>query len=305
MRVLLLICISATVASVEPRPRVKEIAQYLHGNASTADVSIVTPEIRAEVIDLLKSYWKIVAPTSPEVWKAHLSLSSQVALLRLHEEQTVNEYVTATKDWARGSNGPAYLEAIVHTRDPSFLVHFAADFLREDGDQISYHTEDEFGYFKNPRSVEIGIGMLKLMGASIELNSDTRAWARAHGDIWTVKRVGVVSFRGMLRTWWEENEDHFQRAEYERIAPGQWLATRIDVDIPSVDQSPENSARGDDDALNQGNAMVAQVKTPQGVDDGGGPYLAIGTALLALATCVVISFYLRRTKAPNTSERSD
>lgn len=247
-RALLALCGFVLIAAIPPKTRTEQVAEYLRADPSNSDLRVVKPDIRESVIALLKNYHKVNAPNSPEEWNRPPDSTSRTILLRLHDQETVETFIRGIKDWAAGRERgeAAPIAELPDTRDASFIPHFSEDFLREDGSEIIEHTDQDVGWYEQPRSTDIAINVLKLIASSHEFNTATRKWAETYGDTWAIKQVGVAAFRQVLREWWEDNKRVFQTKDYQAVTPGRSLPLPAQIAVetthaPLAAVAPETS----------------------------------------------------------------
>ena len=79
-------------------------------------------------------------------------------------------------------------------------------FSRGGGGEIVLHNDGDVGWFEIPPPTTVGLAGLTLIASCSEFTPSTREWAKAHSDVWLIKKSGVPAFTDMIRDWWRENE---------------------------------------------------------------------------------------------------
>ena len=231
---ILIVGILISVAIASPEGIEDEVVDYLRKSHSSAELHVVTPEIRTEVIEQLKQYARGYDPRLHREMETNRDRDAWIALVRLKEPGAVDDLVQGIKDWAMGGTTRwAPVTLLPRIRDPDYVLTFSEDFLRDDGAEITYVSDGDIGSFEKPRSTEVAINVLKLIAACPEFTQETRRWAQAYGDIWRIRRVGAATFRERLREWWNENRQFFDAKTYEKVKPATSLPTELDISSTS------------------------------------------------------------------------
>lgn len=288
---LLAVSSSFLLAAFPPKTRVENVVDYFRENPSSAELHVVTPEIREEVIEQLRQYAQGFDPRLKD--KVTPETDARIALIRLHDQEFVDQFIRGINSWAaggKGEAGPAWINYLHQTRDPSFIPYFSQDFMREDGIEVVEHQDGDISWSDWPPSIDVAVNVLKLTVACREFAQPTREWAKTCGDKWYVERVGVAQFRQVMRDWWKENEQFFQTQNYQAVTPGRSLPLPAQVVAESTEAPTVNETSGTVQPAPTGSTPIAaasEVSTPSAA------YLWTG-AVAAIALLVSLAVFWKR-----------
>ena len=196
--------------------RVDRIVSYLRGDWN-ADVSVVSPDVRDEVIARLR---KIGGGPYQEINGA--GYDEYRVLIRIGDEQTMKQIVESTRSrWLTGK-GWAFHETLAQTAQPAVIPLIAVDFFRNDGDKVITVEDGDIGYRKRPFSIEMCRVAFSVLGASEAFTSETREWAKE--SLARADRVSPPLTRGVVQEWWRKNEGRFRVRDYQAVTAGQPLS---------------------------------------------------------------------------------
>ncbi len=246
-----------------------------------ADFSVVTPDIREEVIGRIRK------EADGPLQKLNLGgLSDYRLLVRLGDRKTMEELVSSTRDAFLGKSQFAFHEELGRSAQPALIPMIAEDFFRNDGSEVKWKQDDDVAYASRPFSIIMCRVALEIAYRSDAFADATRKWAR--DTIWKTDENPTLT-RELLQQWWQANEKSFGQRDYHAVLPGRELplpTTMAASPGPPPPNESEPQPKSAPPELNDGSAKM--VPTSNAVTQNKSSahllFFAIGIAVMLIAT---------------------
>ena len=266
----------------EDRDKIDRIVSYICGHRLTSDLGVVRPEIRNEVISRLRK-----RAERPNFNPNGAATTEYIILIRLGDEETMNQIVDTTRSrWLTGE-GWAFQDLLADSVQPAVIPLIAQDFFRSDGDKISYGLDIDIAYTIRPFSIEMSRVAFAIVEHSEAFTPEVREWAKENH--WRLDHNPPPLTRDVIQKWWRENEARFVAGEYQAVKAGQVLpappATPKSAETPSAPLPTQTTAPSAVERPTPSAVVAAQdASTPSSVFllTGAGVTIALLIGLLFL-----------------------
>ena len=294
-----------------------EFAKYVENelirNPRGSDIEMVTPEIRKEVILYLRRYADGADPDSGTKAGLGPDPGAQLLLLRLGDEQQIEEYsksLEAAISKFRGISR-ARIDYSGEAAQPLLIPRLAKYFFADDGDNFwDDRIVDDVVNILYPVSVGSAVTTLAILRNSPVFDTAVQKWADnayqrvIHAEYKklgftlpdhlipfpTATDIDLADLRKSMREWWRENARYFETKDYASVKPG------VPIASPSVEPKPPVSAEVTQQPKGSAEPPLATAPAaqPAPAPSTSSPLiypLAIGFTALLLGT---LALFLRR-----------
>ena len=144
--------------------------------------------------------------------KEEFGVYNDELLLNLGDEKTMRKLA---KSWNMGSTTKG--EALQESGRPEVIPMIAPTlFLGEDYEEGGYDVR------RIPHSFYTATVIRNLIKRSTVFSPEVLRWVQ---EIHPKTKEEVIECRQIFREWWKENEQHFQKKQYEAVKPGRGMPT--------------------------------------------------------------------------------
>ena len=196
--------------------RIDQIVSRLRHDWRYSDLSVVTPEIRDEVIRRIRGF---TPSTFAETKGAR---TDYLLLVRLGDADATMQVVEASLPSMVKNDWLALQSHVVNYAHPTVIPSIAKIFFLNDGDTMTYQGGSDNVFYIGPRSVEMCRLALSVILRKDAFSHETRVWAKNNLEL--VDHNPPRRTREMMQQWWRDNEAHFQARDYQAVRPGQILS---------------------------------------------------------------------------------
>jgi hypothetical protein len=258
-----------------------DIVSYIRGEWLRSDLSVVTPDIREEVLARIRE--KAAGPSG------RLNVNGRadcVLLLRLNDEPTMRELVSATRSGLTSDQGIPFNEELALSGQPALLPMIAEDFFRDDGIEVKMYVVDgDIGVTSRPFSLVMCRVGLEIVSRSDAFIEETRKWAQ---NLLQRTDANPKLAREVMRKWWRENEKAIGDRAYKLVRPGDNLEAPANT---MVQPEPfEGHQLQDDLAPNIGKMEAVNAEI---ADKESSPLQNKQILIFALIACVALALVVR------------
>lgn len=286
------IAIFLPVSGFCQKQQIDRVISYLRGDWTNSDLSVVTPEIRDQVIQRIRKY---AGGPFDEINGA--GRIDYILLIRLGDMETTRQIVDSTRSSQLTGKGWAFYDALVAAAQPAVITLIAEDFFRDDGDKITPTLIGDEADYIRPLSIEMCRVAFGIVARSELFTPETKEWAKKNLE-WADSSAPAL-FREIAQEWWASNKAQFLANDYRAVKPGRTLPAPSWAQPESDDQSTPPAAPGLPMSPHQPAAIVA-TSTPavsssgniQTQGNSGNTYTWIAGLLLIL--CGGMAWLLKR-----------